>query len=285
MAISINDRLFGYILGGTGLVVGGLAGFFVGRQLTAKKFEQILNVEIQSVRDQYQYQYQNRQGMGNTPEFTIIDEVSSENWADIFSETVGETQERILLPETEEAKEFVDRLLEYSSTDDVPASEVLRALVEGTPTGNLQYHNVFDDPSTQDSGEEDDENEDDRPIRVRDDGPYMITFEEFVDDYKDYEKISLSYFEEDDTLIDDKESLIPNVEDIVGSKHLSMFGPDIVKYSQDQNIVYVRNNRLKADFEVIHEDGSYSENVLGIRPEPLRNNGKRPISKMRPDYD
>lgn len=106
--------------------------------------------------------------------------------------------------------------------------------------------------------------------------PHVITYEEFAEDNPEYEKITLSYFEEDDVLADD-DGMIDNTEYIVGSVALRRFGVG----SHDPNIVYVRNPAISADFEIVKSNKSYVETILGVPPEPR---DKRP-RKMRASDD
>lgn len=110
--------------------------------------------------------------------------------------------------------------------------------------------------------------------------PYLISVEEFFNSAEEYDKMSLSYYEGDDTLVDDRDSVIDDVDYVVGERHLQMFG----KRSDDPNIVYIRNENLSSDFEVTLEPGEYAIRVLGLDEEVvgLREPKKRP-KKMRDD--
>lgn len=101
-------------------------------------------------------------------------------------------------------------------------------------------------------------------------GPYVILIDDYTDHCQDYEKLSLYYWDEDDTLSDDKEDIIPNVEDLIGDG-LTRFGEG----SMDPDIVYVRNDKLGCDYEVVRYHKSYQEEVYGIPPENNGSNKKR----------
>lgn len=102
--------------------------------------------------------------------------------------------------------------------------------------------------------------------------PYVIPVAEFMNDSNSFDKITITYFEEDDVLCDEREEVIPNVEGTVGNDALTKFG----YMSDDEKIVYVRNERLKTDFEVLKEEKSYAEVVLGFKEE-------KEVRKMRED--
>lgn len=83
------------------------------------------------------------------------------------------------------------------------------------------------------------------------DRPYVIAPEEFGD-IDDYERISLTYYS-DKVLTDEDDELIEDVDDIVGLDSLNTFG----QYEDDS--VYVRNDRLKCDYEILLDERDYSD--------------------------
>lgn len=102
--------------------------------------------------------------------------------------------------------------------------------------------------------------------------PYVISVKEFMEDRDEYDKITITYFEDDDVLCDEREEVIPNVEATVGSNALTSFG----ELSEDSKIVYVRNERTSTDFEVVRDTRSYAEVVLGFKED-------KGVRKMRGD--
>lgn len=89
--------------------------------------------------------------------------------------------------------------------------------------------------------------------------PYVITFDEFYEDNPEYSKTCITYYREDDTLLDDAEGIIPNHIDIIGPEALEFFGWK----SKDPLVVHVRNEKIETDFEVTLDEGSYAETILG----------------------
>lgn len=85
------------------------------------------------------------------------------------------------------------------------------------------------------------------------DKPYVIAPEEFGD-LEGCEKISLTYYA-DQVLADDNDELVDDVEDVVGFESLSHFGD----YEDDS--VFVRNDRLKCDYEILMDQRNYSDVV------------------------
>lgn len=89
------------------------------------------------------------------------------------------------------------------------------------------------------------------------DKPYIIPPEEFGA-FDDYETISLMYYE-DQVLTDDNDELVDEIEDIVGFDSLTRFG----EYEDDS--VFVRNDRLKCDYEILMDHRKYSD-VIKKKP-------------------
>lgn len=93
--------------------------------------------------------------------------------------------------------------------------------------------------------------------------PYIITHDEYFAAEKDYDTQSLTYYETDDTLCDEHDRPMDEINGTVGDDHLARFGSG----SKDKNIVYVRNERLETDYEIVRSPGSYLEEVLDLKPE------------------
>lgn len=91
---------------------------------------------------------------------------------------------------------------------------------------------------------------------------YVISLDEFVNGEENYDKITLTYYVDDNTLADETESDIEDIEDMIGPKALSSFG----LASDDPDVVYVRNDRVEVDYEVIRQFASYQGTVLGEEP-------------------
>lgn len=90
--------------------------------------------------------------------------------------------------------------------------------------------------------------------------PYIISIDEYTEENTHYDKLTLYFYEDDEVLTEDNEEMIEDVEAIVGNYALNCFGEN----SGDPEVVYVRNDRLQIDYEVIRLSKSYKETVLGI---------------------
>ena len=86
--------------------------------------------------------------------------------------------------------------------------------------------------------------------------PYVVSPEEFGEKQdengEDYDVITLHYYS-DKILTDDRNELLEDVDGTVGYDSLNHFG----EYEDDT--VFVRNDRLKADYEILLELEKYSD--------------------------
>ena len=81
--------------------------------------------------------------------------------------------------------------------------------------------------------------------------PYIISPEEFGE-LDEYTQISLTYYD-DDILADDMDNQLDDIEDTIGVDSLEHFG----EYEDDS--VFVRNDRLKCDYEILRDQRKYSD--------------------------
>lgn len=101
------------------------------------------------------------------------------------------------------------------------------------------------------------EEEGDSTVMIRNKEPYVITSEEL--DQTDYELLSLTYYS-DGVLADPWDEVIEDIEGTVGSDSLTHFEDDTV---------FVRNDRLKCDYEILLDKRKYSDVVVGDEDSPL----------------
>jgi len=79
------------------------------------------------------------------------------------------------------------------------------------------------------------------------------------------QKLSLTYYVEDEVLADETDDKFDVPEDVVGDA-LNHFGRE----SGDENTVYVRNTKIDVDYEIVRDPGSYWRTVHGMEPAEAR---------------
>lgn len=82
--------------------------------------------------------------------------------------------------------------------------------------------------------------------------PYVISPYDFGE-LDDYHQIELTYYEGDDTLEDEDYNIITDRDELLGPGALLTFG----EYEDDA--VFVRNERLRTDFQILKDYRKYSE--------------------------
>lgn len=109
--------------------------------------------------------------------------------------------------------------------------------------------------------------------------PYILHKDEYLIDERSYSQETLTYYVGDDILCDVEDKPLYNYAITVGPL---LFGHG----SGDQNTVYVRNDKLKAEYEILRDKGHYSVEVMGLeleedaRQADLQHSGNR---KFRQD--
>lgn len=116
------------------------------------------------------------------------------------------------------------------------------------------------DDDEEDGSDEPDDPEPGHPLVRNLRKPYIISKAEFGETPPGWQQLTLTYYWGDMTLVDDKEQPVErgNVAKTIGMITKGDFG----KISGDPNIVYVRNQDLELDFEVVWDPRSYADAVL-----------------------
>jgi hypothetical protein len=195
----------------------------------------------------------------------------------LYSKKVlAEGYEEILQAEVEEMREHYmrqNKVGPYSSPQEAAKTLLPSGMVlddgddiQATPDVSV-VKSIFDRELTQPSDEELVEELGKRSVWL----PYIVSDDEFMANDVDHHQASLTYFEGDETLVDEKEEPIEDIDKYVGEKNLR-FG----YRSNDRNIVYIRNEKLRMDFEISRSQGQYVEEVLGMPAKPT--NQKRRIT-------
>lgn len=238
------------------LAVGFALGYKVAEKRLRDKYEAQLAEDIASVKATYQDMAQ-KEGVFSTPEGAAALLIPDE-----------EERERIILDAGKKAFE------QYASTalKDAP-EQIAQAL-------DLTQHNVFDTAAA-------DEDLDaagvpwDAGLPAREgDRPYIVTVDEFMESEND--QLTITYYDGCGTLTDEKERILDDIDNLVGLANLNEFG----RGSKDEHIVYVRNETISTDFEIVREMDTYSHAVLGIvedepvKPAPRK---RKPKASVRDD--
>lgn len=258
-------------------VVGGLAAHLITKKVMTAKYETLIAEEIDEARLYFSKLY--KSGDYSDPirvsealHTKTSDRDKYEQMTEVYSrmedKPVRETpkpERKTSKPEEgEDMEAFENRLIREAKQEVDDVKERLGIFEEDEDEGEEEVitMNVF----SENSSEADDRN----PNK-----PFVLSQREFEEGEFDYTQSTLTYFEGDDVLTDDRDQPIHNKRPVVGDGNL-LFG----EKSNDPNVVYIRNNHLEVDFEVCRSDGSFAEEVLGYT---------EPSNKQRPrkfrEYD
>lgn len=84
------------------------------------------------------------------------------------------------------------------------------------------------------------------------DDKYVIAPEDFGGEDDEYEQVTLTYYE-DGVLVNDLTNAVQNIDELVGKDNLDSLG------EYDDYSVYVRNETLQTDYEILFDPRRYSE--------------------------
>lgn len=163
-----------------------------------------------------------------------------------------------LMPKPE-LREAADALLTYQGKNDIEPKEIVTEVVEDTVT------NVFAESSVDDNFDYEEELKNRSPSR-----PYIISEEEFLQGEAGFNQSSITYYAGDGALADEEDTEIPFIDPVIGEDNLR-FGHG----SSDARTVYIRNEMLSCDYEVLKSDGKYAHEVLGLEHSDGGSRGRR----------
>lgn len=232
-------------------VLGGAVGFLVGKKFYRDKFAAIADEEIESVKEAYDRMRQQSESDDT--------ELSTPTASDILKKAINPVT-RSSLDENpyEQAKR------NYNLTGKRATEQPV------DPDGENEEED--EEPITDDAGKTEEEMDLSKVDRTQ---PYVIDSHEFTDEFDHHDKLSLYYYRVDDVLCDEDESVIEEIEETVGY--------DAISVLDKQTTVWVRNEPLCTDYEIVALNESYSkgekdESGKNLTPREVyqRKNKRRP---------
>ena len=88
--------------------------------------------------------------------------------------------------------------------------------------------------------------------------PYPIDLDQWQEE-NGYEKVTLAYFIGDDSVVDGADRPLDEPANILGTQFREWFG----YLSEDNDCVFIRNESLQMDIEVMREEGTYLDALGG----------------------
>lgn len=260
---------FGSLLVGAGL--GGVATYFLTRRRLETQFSQVADEEIAAMREHYQNKMLSLEATAAKGDLEDI--VAERGYA--VAETPDEASPIGITPPTQvveaarEAAEEVKPVAKPKPKPPVPAEAA-----KGEVRNVFQEHGDAGIDRAWDIAEERKKRSPDRP--------YVIHVDE-LHEFDMYDTTTITYYEADDVLCNERDEIIdPEQRDaLVGEANLSRFGDG----SKDPSIVYIRNDKLELQYEVVRSPNSYAEEVHGFSHTTDRRNLERMRARERELFD
>lgn len=221
-------------------VIGGLIGNYIYERFLSDKEVEVINVDF------------NREESSDIHENEDDVDESAINYSDICK--LGEDALK-----SENAKKLVDL---YSSIEPEELS-----YDEYISEDETEIVNVFDysgDPVIIEESDDIPEEEPTVEYLVEEDDeyvsdiPYPIGYTEFENQRPDYEKVSVVFFEGDDTLATEHDEIL-DIFDTIGEQIVYD-----MKDIRNNDIFYSRNDNNKTDYEIRRVKTTYIEHAIGI---------------------
>lgn len=225
--------------------MGAGTAYYISKRVMKAKYEELMEKEIDEAREYYARLSKNEKF--KSPSSTLATLHPQPNYQGDKSEgAVQEAADAIRAYQGEAEDEGDEEWEEETYPDDSPEED----------DDEESSLNVFLQSETDDDWDIDAE-----MLSRTKEVPYVISRQEFYEGEPEYSQTSLTYYEGDKVLADEKEIDIPYPDPIVGIKNLELFGHG----SGDSRVVYIRNERLSADYEIVKHDGKYAHEVLGLQ--------------------
>lgn len=247
----VKFALFGAATGAAG---GALAAFVVAYRKAATKYSAISDEEIETMREHYESKKAALDARATKSSSTVADIVAERGYA---SHDVPEPPPMAVAP----PKSFVEEESEKQAD-------------EGITPGNAFDNGKNVQIVTGDEWDWETEKSQRRPHN-----PYIVHVDE-KDELEEYADSQLTYYEGDDVLCDERDQIVDKDDRnrLIGEYNLTRFGHG----SGDENVVYVRNDRLETLYEIVRSPNEYAVEVHGFNSDDLTHeDGRRNLRRMR----
>lgn len=219
-----------------GLAAGGAAGYVVAKKKLGAEYDQ----GIKEIEEYYEDLLEKANDGDSAKEYEEEDEeIAAEFDEDTF---LDESDEVIPSESSVEDDEEVDELTE--------AEDIIQ---------QHDYTSYSKNPTQAAGKKKKTEKKESQPVKKEETQKTIevIDPEEYSSDV-DYEKVTLTFLEGDDTFLDESDEVFDDGMTVVGKENLSRFG------EFEDDTLYVRNHALETDFEVIYDERSYADYMADV---------------------
>lgn len=244
-------------------IAGAAVGVAGSYKFLEKKFEKVLENEIEDIRSHY------RSRITNLVTFNMENSANKDNSQDGNENKESSKHDS---PEKEEYENSIENGTDYTGY----VKRTKPNTVIGTTKSKMEsikdeldrvskavHDNDFDEHMADRESPEEDEPDifeeesqrrNDEIEQAKNDGvkPYAITRSEYMNQKEWYEKLSWNLYN-DDIVTDERDELVLAAEDRLGDDLIESFGVD----PDQPNVAYIRNEAIGTDFEVSRIDEDY----------------------------
>lgn len=240
-----------YVWGIAGLIFGGAIGAFSAYTYLDKKYAKMYTEEVLSLREKYREE-KKKEEIGEEDRKDDEDKGAYIHQIMVDRPVTEEEIESI----AEEQKALIRSMVDYSGVAQEDRENYVRQVMieKGCPMTDEEIDSIF---------AEAEHPEDDDPEPQE--NPYVISAEDFFESCvgPGWDCDSVTYYEEDETFTDSTDELITDVRDIAGGEVITWF-----KEHPDELVCYVRNDKLRIDYEITRTLGHWLAEVMGDMYEP-----------------
>jgi hypothetical protein len=229
-----------------GSLIGGSVAYVLARSRARREYEARLDQAVAEVKAHYARPILPR--IEDSEDAQVVKLVGTRpgaRWSEVIRDTVSPQ------PVRDPLEGLDDGSLDEESTDEDSGGGRAGEVADGV--GGL--------PALAGAADSVEEAEPDHPFEITE-----AAFGELAEE--GFQQISVTYYEADRTLCDDRDQPIRDVKGTIGTDNPKGLNPEL---SGDPHIRYVRNRRLEVDFEILLDARSFAETVLGYeRPNKQR---------------
>lgn len=237
----------------SGSVAAGIAvGYYVCKNRLEKKFDEILKDELDILREHYKSKTEATMGRITKPDLDAAVQTLGYRTGD------GRIHHPNDVVTIKEVRPYAQEEAPVEVISEVEGEGDDEEVVPLAPRSK----NVFDRSNVAVAPEQTDVWDYAAEVKSRNPRePYIIHVDEFTQNEKGYTQSTLTYYEDDDVLADERDNVIEDQDEMVGVHNLVRFGHG----SNDANTVHIRNDKRQLDLEILRSTGSYAEEVHGFK--------------------
>lgn len=227
---------------------GCFAGYMVSKKMLEAKYAELAQAEIDSVKEV----------LGRTSAERLAKQIANVEVRDISKDDAN----RVIV-KSRNNTDYTNSRIAYHEM----AKENIRKRWDEELGAAAEFDEFDEDetaeeePETDDAGYSEADHEDtyvERDLTGIDrTEPYIITDQEFAEEFPHHDKASLYYYLGDGTLCGEDEEIIPDIPSTVGF--------DVLDIMRTEKIAWVRNEPLGVDFEICAVQSGYGEAMIGVR--------------------